>query len=132
MSTTQLCGDTMSNRTIHIGNLASNVTEDILRVYFEQCGRITNMKLAGDPQYPARFAFIEFAEPSSAQYACSNFNGLELGGKLLKIQLAKTAISTPPPLAAATLQKSGNQQAGRTTVRHTFPCSFTEKILTEQ
>lgn len=93
---TPFCLRTMAQRTVHIGNLASSVSEELLRKYLAMCGQITNVKLAGDPNFPARFAFIEFSTPSGAQYACTHLNGVELDGKSLKIQMAKNAISTPP------------------------------------
>ena len=85
----------MTNRTIHIGNLSSQATEATLRAYFSQCGQITNLKLAGDPNYPARFAFIEYADAASAHAACNVFNGLDIGGKCIKLQLAKNPITSP-------------------------------------
>lgn len=81
-------------RTIHIGNLCSHITEEQLIAFFSQCGTITNLKLAGDPSYPSRFGFIEFADPSQAMAACQ-LTGTDLGGKILKISLSKSPISQP-------------------------------------
>lgn len=52
------------------------------------------MKMAGDPSFPARFAFIEFQTDDMALYAC-NYNGTELAGKVLKVSLSKQAIASP-------------------------------------
>lgn len=99
----------MASRTIHIGNLSSQTTEETLRSYFSQCGQITNLKLAGDPNYPARFAFIEYSDAMSASQACTLFNGLDLGGKAIKIQFAKNPISSP----AVPFQKNSHIRAVR-------------------
>lgn len=92
-----------SSNTIHIGkfqyskfkgNLASCVTEDILISFFSYCGQITNLKLAGDPNYPSRFAFIEFASDEQASQACQ-LSGYDLFGKIIKVSLSKAPISQP-------------------------------------
>jgi RNA recognition motif-containing protein len=83
----------MSNRTVHVGNVGSRVGEDSLKSFFSSIGQVTNIKMAGDPNYPSRFAFIEFADQEQALAACK-LNGADLAGKPLKITMAKKAITT--------------------------------------
>jgi RNA recognition motif-containing protein len=81
-------------KTIHIGNLSSSITEDMLISYFKYCGQITNVKLGGSPDFPARFGFLEFSTEEQAKFACQ-FSGQEIAGKQIKISLSKTPISQP-------------------------------------
>jgi RNA recognition motif-containing protein len=89
-----------AQRTIHIGNLVSSISEEELITFFARCGTITNIKLAGNPSYPARFAFIEFATVQQAQTACS-MSGTQLRGKPIKVAIAKNPITTPYSVNAA-------------------------------
>ncbi|KAL0482698.1 polyadenylate-binding protein-interacting protein [Acrasis kona] len=84
----------MAHRTVHVGNVGSNISERGLLAVFSSFGEVTNIKLAGDPSYPSRFAFVEFADPSNAKSAC-RLTGSDVGGKPVKVMIAKKAITTP-------------------------------------
>ncbi|KAG2386933.1 hypothetical protein C9374_001968 [Naegleria lovaniensis] len=77
-----------NNRTVHIGNIPSVTTIETLQSIFSKYGEITNIKLAGDPSYSKRFAFIEYAEPYQAKSSLC-LDGTEYLGQILKISLAK-------------------------------------------
>jgi len=50
-----------------------------------------------DPQYAARFGFVEFATQESANNACS-LTGTELDGRKLRITRSNTPITPPNPV----------------------------------
>ena len=77
--------------TIYVGNIESQITEEGVRQFFSQFGPIVKLKLAGDPSYPARFAFIEFSNPQAATNATA-FHGSLLGSRALKISMSKSVI----------------------------------------
>ncbi|KAL9649176.1 hypothetical protein ABK040_004197 [Willaertia magna] len=81
-----------NNRTLHVTNIPSELTEDLLKVFFDEIGTITNLKMLGDPQ--SRYAFIEFATPEQAKVGL-DLNGVEIiDGKPLKISMSRTSISS--------------------------------------
>ena len=43
------------------------VTEEQLATFFQQCGRVVDCRICGDPNSAMRFAFLEFANVESAQ-----------------------------------------------------------------
>eukprot|EP01104_Vermistella_antarctica_P009261 TRINITY_DN236_c0_g3_i1.p1 TRINITY_DN236_c0_g3~~TRINITY_DN236_c0_g3_i1.p1 ORF type:complete len:152 (-),score=6.80 TRINITY_DN236_c0_g3_i1:65-499(-) len=82
-------------RTIYVGNLDSNVNEQVLTTFFNCCGQVSKTKLAGDANYPARFAFVEFSEPTAAQSALT-LTGTRLGEREIRVNLSKNTIATNP------------------------------------
>lgn len=94
----------MGDRTIYVGNVAVEINELTLYALFAHCGTVTQVRLAGDPSFNNRFAFVEFADSSMAQTACL-LNGLFIAERPLKISMSKTSStssssSSPSPLLA--------------------------------
>ena len=58
--------------TIHVGNLPSNVTEELLWELFMQAGPVVRVFLSGN------FAFVEFANVRGIPYICQVFQGVQL------------------------------------------------------
>ncbi|EFC48779.1 predicted protein [Naegleria gruberi] len=77
-----------TSRTIHIGNISSYTTVESLQLLFSKYGQVTNIKLAGDPSYAKRFAFVEFVDHHQAKLSLS-LDGTEFMGQNLKISMAK-------------------------------------------
>ncbi|XP_064385893.1 serine/arginine-rich splicing factor 11-like isoform X3 [Halichondria panicea] len=65
-------------RTIYVGNLASNMTAEQVLTFFQPCGEIKYVRMAGDETQPTRFAFVEFAIPESVPIALQ-YNGAMFG-----------------------------------------------------
>lgn len=94
----------MADRTVYVGNLSSQITEDVVRSFFASCcGPINQVRLAGDPSYATRFGFIEFQLAEGAQQACS-ISGTQLDGRKLRITMSKTPITPPNPLMVLALR----------------------------
>ena len=65
------------------------ISERQLRTYFESAGHIIGLRLIQPQQgKDSQFGFVDFLDPSSATDAVSQLDGLELGGKRLKVSLA--------------------------------------------
>ncbi|KAJ3110296.1 FtsJ methyltransferase domain-containing protein 2 [Phlyctochytrium bullatum] len=54
-------------RTVYVGNITSLVSEEDLTQCFASCGPIAYLKMTGDPNVGARFAFIEFEAQADAK-----------------------------------------------------------------
>ncbi|KAJ3195954.1 Protein srek1IP1 [Irineochytrium annulatum] len=72
------------SRTIYAGNITGMVTEKELTEFFAACGPIAYLKMAGDPNIGARFAFIEFVATPEGALQALQLNGYLLGDRQLK------------------------------------------------
>jgi hypothetical protein len=50
------------DRTVYVGNVGAACDEAMIAALFAHCGTVTGVRVAGDPSYNARFAFVEFAD----------------------------------------------------------------------
>ena len=78
--------------TIHVGNLSSDITQEIFISFFIQFGEILNFKLAGDSSFSVRFGFIEYSNENEIKEVLK-ISGFEFYGKKLKISISKSKIS---------------------------------------
>eukprot|EP00218_Dolichomastix_sp_CCMP3274_P005962 CAMPEP_0170162280 /NCGR_PEP_ID=MMETSP0033_2-20121228/77016_1 /TAXON_ID=195969 /ORGANISM="Dolichomastix tenuilepis, Strain CCMP3274" /LENGTH=350 /DNA_ID=CAMNT_0010399903 /DNA_START=598 /DNA_END=1650 /DNA_ORIENTATION=- len=76
-------------RTVYVGNVGLEVDQAMLYALFSNCGVVTGVRLAGDPNYNNRYAFVEFADPMMSHTAVM-LNGLQLGERTLRVSMAKT------------------------------------------
>lgn len=76
--------------TIYVGNLKFQTTEEELSTLFAQYGDVHNVKLIKDRQTgrPKGFGFVEM-EDSVAASAIEALNGIEFGGRTIKVNEAK-------------------------------------------
>ncbi|KAJ3054511.1 Protein srek1IP1 [Rhizophlyctis rosea] len=82
-------------RTVYIGNISSSISEQELTEVFAACGPVAYVKMAGDPQQAARFAFLEFATQEGATQALT-LNNVLMGDRALKVNHSKNAINKTP------------------------------------
>ena len=76
---------------LYIGNLPFTVTEEQLSTHLADAGEVVSVKIikdkfTGDSR---GFGFVEMTSENSAQDAISKFDGTELGGRNIKISVAK-------------------------------------------
>ncbi|KAJ1676658.1 hypothetical protein EV182_007743, partial [Spiromyces aspiralis] len=83
------------SRTVYVGNISNVVTDQQLMDFFSSAGPVAYVKMAGDGLQPTRFAFVEFADVTSAQAALL-LNGTMLADRPLKVNHSKNAINKPP------------------------------------
>jgi RNA recognition motif-containing protein len=76
---------------IFVGNLASDVKEEDLKVLFSQHGRVSSVKIIRDmfSQTSKGFGFIEMPGRAEAQKALEALNTFELKGKKLNVNEAR-------------------------------------------
>ena len=76
---------------LFVGNLSYQATEEDLRELFQQAGTVQSVRIVTD-QFTGRprgFGFVEMATPEEADAAVKKFNGSELDGRTLKVEIAK-------------------------------------------
>lgn len=81
-----------------MGNLSFQTMERDLQDYFSAAGVVTNVNLMLD-KFTGKsrgFAFVEFSTPEEAQKAAEMFNGKELGGRSLTVNIARPREERPP------------------------------------
>ncbi|KAK9828975.1 hypothetical protein WJX72_003168 [[Myrmecia] bisecta] len=76
--------------TVYAGNLPKEINEAALHALFGHCGAIQSVKIAGDPTYDTRYAFVEFGHPSQAQTALL-LDGMAVIDRVLKVNFAHGA-----------------------------------------
>lgn len=83
-------------RTIYVGGLDDQVTQDLLRAAFVPFGDILQINLPADQQTQKHrgFAFIEFEAPEDALAAVDNMHNAELLGKFITCSVAKPTVSS--------------------------------------
>ncbi len=76
---------------LHVGNLPYSVTEDELRQLLSEVGTVLSVELPSDRATgrPRGFGFIDMENSTEAEEAINKFNGYSLGGRTIRVQLAK-------------------------------------------
>lgn len=79
------------HKTVFIGNLPFEGTEDELRGIFGQMGVVTTLRIVVDRDTGKRkgFAFLEYSDPETAQRAVAQLNGLDFYGRTLRVSIAE-------------------------------------------
>jgi cold-inducible RNA-binding protein len=80
----------MSNR-LYVGNLPFHATEDLIQKHFAAAGEVTSVQLMIDrvSGQSRGFGFVEMASPDVVKKAISELNGVELGGRSLRVDIAE-------------------------------------------
>lgn len=76
---------------IYVGNLAPDITEDILRQLFEAFGQIETVSIVKD-KFSGRsrgFGFVEMTLTNEAQAAISGLNRKDVNGQTLTVNEAR-------------------------------------------
>jgi RNA recognition motif-containing protein len=76
---------------IYVGNLSWGTTEAELREAFSAYGQVSSATIVKDRNTGRSrgFGFVEMPEDSQGQAAIEALNGTELGGRELKVNLAR-------------------------------------------
>lgn len=74
---------------LYVNNLAANSTQDDVQTMFADFGNVLSVKVFPGPSYS--YGFVSYDSPSSAEYAMSQLNGLQLGdgARRLEVSLKK-------------------------------------------
>jgi len=81
----------MSQNKLYVGNMSFNSTEDDIRDAFAAHGTVTSVNIVMDRETgrPRGFAFVEMGSDGEAQAAMQALDGQDLGGRNLKVNVAK-------------------------------------------
>ena len=84
-------------KTIYVGNLPFDASEDDIQQLFGQHGEVGAVKLISDRETgrPRGFGFVEM-EPESAASAIAALDGNEYGGRTLRVNEARERGARPP------------------------------------
>jgi RNA recognition motif-containing protein len=88
----------MSQNRLFVGNLSFETGENDLQDYFAQAGAVTSVSLMLDKVSGKSrgFAFVEYATPEEAQKAIEQFNGKDLKGRQITVNVARPREERPP------------------------------------
>ncbi|MDH5582185.1 MAG: RNA-binding protein [Bdellovibrionales bacterium] len=80
----------MSNK-LYVGNLPFTASEDVLSQLFSECGSVTSSRIITDRDTGRSkgFGFFEMSSAEEAEQVISKYDGFELEGRSLKINIAK-------------------------------------------
>ena len=81
----------MSQSKLYVGNMPFQSTEADLEDAFAAYGtvRSVNVIMDRDTGRPRGFAFVEMSTPEEAQAAMQALDGSDMGGRTLKVNVAK-------------------------------------------
>ena|SRR5688500_2232582 len=81
----------MNPTRLFVGNLSYQTMEQDIQDHFSQAGNVTSVSLMFD-KFTGKsrgFAFVELATPEEANKAVEMFNGKELQGRTLTVNVAR-------------------------------------------
>lgn len=86
------------SKKVFVGNLPFTTTQDELSKAFSEAGEITDVYIPTDRETgrPRGFAFVTFSSDEEAEDAIERFDGLELGGRQLRVNPAEERRSRGP------------------------------------
>jgi cleavage stimulation factor subunit 2 len=81
-----------SMRSVFVGNIPYEATEEKLKEVFSEVGVVNSFKLVYDRENgkPKGYGFCEFKDAETALSAMRNLNGYEIGGRTLRVDNACT------------------------------------------
>ena len=79
------------NKTLYIGNLPNEITEQDLQANFAEAGQVVSVNIIKDKYtgLSRGFGFVEMGNAEEAQKAIRKFNGGELSGKVITVNEAR-------------------------------------------
>jgi RNA recognition motif-containing protein len=80
-----------------VGNLPFSATEDDLLNLFQQAGTVVQCNIITDrlTERSKGFAFVEMSSAEEANRAMAQFNGQDLGGRILRVNEARPRAERP-------------------------------------
>jgi RNA recognition motif-containing protein len=77
-------------KKIYVGNMSYNTSEEELRQLFAQYGTVlsANIIIDRETRRPKGFGFVEMEDDASAEEAIEQLDGMEFGGRNLRVNEA--------------------------------------------
>lgn len=84
-------------KTIYVGNLPFEASEDDVQQLFSQYGEVSSVSLVSDRETgsPRGFGFVEMP-PEQASKAVDALDGVDFGGRNLRVNEARDRGARPP------------------------------------
>ena len=81
----------MAEAKLFVGSLSFDVTDDVLKTAFEKAGTVVSAKVIidRDSNRSKGFGFVEMSSDAEAQAAIAMFNGQELEGRSIIVNVAR-------------------------------------------
>lgn len=88
----------MNNNKLYVGGISYSTTDDGLRDAFAQAGTVTSATVIMDRMSGRSkgFGFVEMSTPEEADKAIEMWNGKELDGRSLTVNVARPQTERPP------------------------------------
>lgn len=105
----------MSQTRLFVGNLSYQTVENDLQDFFSAAGNVSSVNLMMD-KFTGKsrgFAFVEFTSPDEANKAVEMFNGKELQGRPLTVNIARPREERPPRAGGFGGGGGGGYRGGR-------------------
>ena len=95
-------------KKLYVGGLSYNTTQETLQASFAQAGTVTSASIVMDKMTGRSrgFGFVEFATDEEAQKAIELWNGKELDGRTLTVNVAR-------PMEPRAPRSGGGDRGGR-------------------
>ena len=92
-----------SARSVFVGNIPYEATEEKLKEIFGSVGPVLSFKLVYDRENgkPRGYGFCEFMDQETAMSAMRNLNGHEISGRALRVDSASNERSAEMPMPTA-------------------------------
>lgn len=76
---------------LFVGGIPFKTTDEELRQHFSQAGEVVSVYIPMDRETkrPRGFAFVEMADDASAQKAIEMFDGSDMGGRRIAVNMAR-------------------------------------------
>ncbi|XP_041985934.1 RNA-binding protein 7 [Aricia agestis] len=117
-------------KTLWCGNLADQVTEEVLYELFLQAGPLEKVKIPRDRDGRQKnFAFITYCHEVSVPYALNLFRGTALFYRTLNLQSKGRMVMLPPPIRCYGLEMPMNFQNQDNVAQHFL--EMTERLKQE-
>nr|CCA24085.1 conserved hypothetical protein [Albugo laibachii Nc14] len=97
-------------RSVFVGNIPYDVTEEMLREIFSEAGAVMNFRLVTDRDSgkPKGYGFCEYADGATALSAMRNLNGYEINGRNLRVDFADGGERSSNPAQAVEKTAAGS------------------------
>lgn len=87
----------MNQKKLYVGNLSYTTTSDSLRAAFSKAGNVVSADVLMDRQTGRSrgFGFVEMGSDEDAKKAIEMFDGKDLDGRSLRVNIAQPKTSRP-------------------------------------
>ncbi|HYC34369.1 MAG TPA: RNA-binding protein [Candidatus Paceibacterota bacterium] len=81
----------MQDKKLFVGNLSYSTTDDGLKAAFDKSGNVVSAKVITDRETGRSkgFGFVEMSDASEADKAIADWNGQELDGRKIVVNIAR-------------------------------------------